>query len=65
MRLQKIDGYVAFLDILGFTEHVTRSSFDAEFARYSDVISATAKSSGNLNYVTFSDKAICAQPPPE
>ena len=58
MGLQKIDGYVAFLDILGFTELVTRSSFDNDFARYSDIISAAAQLNGNLNYVTFSDNVV-------
>jgi hypothetical protein len=56
--LQKIDGFVAFLDILGFSELVRRSSFDQEFEQYSNIICNTSKSNGNLNYVIFSDSVV-------
>ena len=58
MDSQKIDGYVAFLDILGFSELVKHSSFDDEFDQYSEVISTAACSNGDLDYATFSDSLV-------
>lgn len=58
MASQKIDGFIAFLDILGFSELVKRSSFDQEFNLYSDIICKTSKSNSDLNYVTFSDSVV-------
>lgn len=58
MGSKKIDGYVAFLDILGFSELVRRKSFADDFDRYSEIISGAARSNDNLNYVTFSDSVV-------
>lgn len=53
-----INGYVAFLDILGFKELVSRSSFDDDFVQYTDIINEATKTNNNLNYVTFSDCVV-------
>ena len=58
MDSQKIDGYVAFLDVLGFSELVKNESFDSAFEMYSELISAATGSNRKLNYVTFSDSLV-------
>lgn len=54
----QIDGYIAFLDILGFSELVRRQSFDAEFEQYSEIIGNAIQAHDGLNYVTFSDSIV-------
>ena len=60
-KKESIDGYVAFLDILGFSELVSRTTFeeDFDFSRYSEIIGkAVQTDSSSLQYAIFSDSIV-------
>ena len=59
LKIKHISGYVAFLDILGFSELVQRDSFSREFEQYSEILkNALRKDKRDLQYVTFSDSVV-------
>ncbi len=58
-KAKSINGYVAYLDILGFSELVQRESFSKEFDQYSEILSNAVRTNNRgLQYVTFSDSVV-------
>lgn len=57
--MQDITGYIAFLDILGFSQLVMKDSFSMDFERYSNILNEAVRADNrDLQYVTFSDSII-------
>jgi hypothetical protein len=51
--VQRKQGFVAFIDILGFSELVARADFSQAFARYCDIIADALESrDDSLQYLT-------------
>ncbi|MDD4876265.1 MAG: hypothetical protein PHQ86_03935 [Dehalococcoidales bacterium] len=57
--MKVIEGYVAFFDMLGFSELVREGSFSENFNKYSEILSnAVEINKDGLQYVTFSDSVV-------
>lgn len=55
----KYDGFIAFLDLLGFTERVRTGDVGKSFEKYSEIIQQSLKTKeSNLQYITFSDSIV-------
>ncbi len=54
-----MEGYVAFLDIIGFSELIKESTFDQKFEKYSRILRKTTQTNNrDLQHITFSDSVI-------
>lgn len=58
-KSEKKKGYVALLDILGFSELIKSDSLPGDFERYFEIMKGALESYGpNIQYVTFSDSIL-------
>lgn len=62
MSLSPLKGYIALLDVLGFSELIARESRGPELERYFDAIDQATNKIGDVQYVLFSDTIVISTP---
>lgn len=58
MSMPPLKGYIALLDVLGFSELIARESRAPELERYFDAIDQATNKIGDVQYVLFSDTIV-------
>jgi hypothetical protein len=62
MPISPLKGYVALLDVLGFSELIARESRSMELERYFDAIDEATNKMEGVEYVLFSDTIVINAP---